>query len=69
MTFEEAIEIIEVECGVEDGDGFLTNERGLDPFLAIAIVRNLEDTYALKNWQRVKEFNKYLNNKYILHSK
>ena len=69
MTFEEAIEIIEEECGVEEGNGFFTNERNLDPFLAIAIIRNLEDTYALKNWQRVKEFNKYLNNKYILHSK
>ena len=54
MTFEEAIEIIEEECGVEEGNGFFTNERDLDPFLAIAIVRNLEDTYALKNWQRVK---------------
>ena len=48
MTFEEAIEIIEEECGVEEVNGFLTNERGLDPFLAIAIVMNLEDTYALK---------------------
>ena len=54
MTFEEAIEIIEEECGIEEGNGFFTNERDLDPFLAIAIVRNLEDTYALKNWQRVK---------------
>ena len=48
MTFEEAIDIIEEKCGIEDGNDFLTNERGLDPFLAIAIVRNLEDTYALK---------------------
>ena len=48
MTFEEAIEIIEEECGIEEGNGFFTNERDLDPFLAIAIVRNLEDTYALK---------------------
>lgn len=54
MTFEEAIEIIEEECGVEEGNGFFTNERDLDPFLAIAIVRNLEDTYALNSWQRVK---------------
>lgn len=48
MTFEEAIETIEEECGVEEGNGFFTNEMDLDPFLAIAIVRNLEDTYALK---------------------
>ena len=45
MTFEEAIEIIEEECGVEEGNGFLTNERGLDPFLALSIIKNLEVTY------------------------
>ena len=48
MTFEEAIEIIEDECRVEDGDGFLTNERDLDTFLALSIIKNLQETYAQK---------------------
>ena len=41
MKFEEAIELIEEKCGVEDGDGFLTNERDLDTFLALSIIKNL----------------------------
>ena len=48
MKFEEAIEIIEEKCGVEDGDGFLTNERDLDTFLALSIIKNLQETYAPK---------------------
>ena len=48
MKFEEAIELIEEKCGVEDGDGFLTNERDLDTFLALSIIKNLQETYAPK---------------------
>ena len=46
MTFEEAIEIIEEECGVEDNNPFLTKEKDLDPSLAIFIIKKLEVTYA-----------------------
>ena len=48
MTFEEAIEIIEETCGVEAEDGFSTKERDLDTFLALSIIKNLEETYASK---------------------
>lgn len=48
MTFEEAIEIIEEECGVEEGNVFLTKERDLDTFLALSIIKNLQETYAPK---------------------
>ena len=46
MTFEEAIEIIEEECGIEYDNPFLTKEKDLDPSLAIFIIKNLEVTYA-----------------------
>ena len=46
MTFEEAIEIIEEECGVEDNNPFLTKEKDLDPSLAIFIIKKLEVAYA-----------------------
>ena len=45
MTFEEAIEIIEEECGIEYDNPFLTKEKDLDPSLAIFIIKNLEVTY------------------------
>ena len=48
MTFEEAIEIIEDECGVEAEDGFSTKERDLDTFLALSIIKNLQETYTPK---------------------
>ena len=48
MTFEEAIEIIKEECGVENEDGFFTNERNLDAFFALYIIKNLQETYAPK---------------------
>ena len=48
MTFEEAIEIIEVECRVEAEDGFSTKEKDLDTFLALSIINNLQETYAPK---------------------
>lgn len=48
MTFEKAIEIIEEECGVEAEDGFFTNERNLDAFFALYIIKNLQETYAPK---------------------
>ena len=48
MTFEEAIEIIEDECRVEAEDGFSTKERDLDTFLALSIIKNLQETYAPK---------------------
>ena len=46
MTFEEAIEIIEDECRVETEDGFSTKEKDLDTFLALSIIKNLQETYA-----------------------
>ena len=49
MTFEEAIEIIEEECRVEAEDGFSTKEKDLDTFLALSIIKNLQETYAPKN--------------------
>lgn len=48
MKFEEAIELIENECRVEAEDGFSTKERDLDTFLALSIIKNLEETYAQK---------------------
>lgn len=48
MTFEEAIEIIEDECRVEAEDGFSTKERDLDTFLALSIIKNLQEIYAPK---------------------
>ena len=48
MTFEEAIELIEETCGVEAEDGFSTKENDLDTFLALSIIKNLEETYAPK---------------------
>ena len=48
MKFEEAIEIIEDECRVEAEDGFSTKERDLDTFLALSIIKNLQETYAPK---------------------
>lgn len=48
MTFEEAIELIEDECRVEAEDGFSTKEKDLDTFLALSIIKNLEETYAPK---------------------
>ena len=48
MTFEEAIEKIEDECRVEAEDGFSTKEKDLDTFLALSIIKNLEETYAPK---------------------
>ena len=46
MIFEEAVEIIKEECGVENEDGFFTNERNLDAFFALYIIKNLKETYA-----------------------
>ena len=48
MTFEEAIELIEDECRVEAEDGFSTKEKDLDTFLALSIIKNLQETYAPK---------------------
>lgn len=48
MTFEEAIELIEEECRVEAKDGFSTKEKDLDTFLALSIIKNLQETYAPK---------------------
>ena len=48
MTFEEAIELIKEECRVETEDGFYTKERDLDTFLALSIIKNLQETYAPK---------------------
>ena len=48
MTFEEAIELIEDECRVETEDGFSTKEKDLDTFLALSIIKNLQETYAPK---------------------
>ena len=48
MKFEEAIEIIEDECRVEAEDGFSTKEKDLDTFLALSIIKNLQETYAPK---------------------
>ena len=48
MTFEEAIELIEDECRVEAEDGFSTKDKDLDTFLALSIIKNLQETYAPK---------------------
>lgn len=55
MTFEEAIEIIEDECRVEAEDGFSTKEKDLDTFLALSIIKNLQETYAPKIKMTKKE--------------
>ena len=55
MTFEEAIEIIKDECRVEAEDGFSTKERDLDTFLALSIIKNLQETYAPKIKMTKKE--------------
>ena len=63
MTFEEAIELIEDECGVEAEDGFSTKERDLDTFLALSIIKNLEETYAPKIKMTGKELD-FLNSRF-----
>ncbi|MDN5441675.1 MAG: hypothetical protein L0F96_10655 [Lactococcus lactis] len=55
MTFEEAIEIIEDECRVEAEDGFSAKEKDLDTFLALSIIKNLQETYAPKIKMTKKE--------------
>lgn len=64
MTFEEAIKIIEDECRVEAEDGFSTKERDLDTFLALSIIKNLQETYAPKikmTFEQKEEFVAFLN--------
>ena len=64
MTFEEAIEIIEVECRVEAEDGFSTKEKDLDTFLALSIIKNLKETYAPKikmTSEQKEEFMEFVN--------
>ncbi|QIW50770.1 hypothetical protein [Pseudolactococcus raffinolactis] len=58
MTFEEAIELIEDECRVEAEDGFSTKEKDLDTFLALSIIKNLEETYEAENQEVLKLKNK-----------
>ena len=48
MKFEEAIEKIEDECRVEAEGGFSTKEKDLDTFLALSIIKNLQETYTPK---------------------
>ena len=64
MTFEEAIELIEDECRVEVEDGFSTKERDLDTFLALSIIKNLQETYAPKikmTSEQKEEFMEFVN--------
>ena len=64
MTFEEAIEIIEDECRVEAEDGFSTKEKDLDTFLALSIIKNLQETYAPKikmTSEQKEEFMAFVN--------
>ena len=64
MTFEEAIEIIEDECRVEAEDGFYTKERDLDTFLALSIIKNLQETYAPKikmTFEQKEQFMAFVN--------
>ena len=64
MTFEEAIEIIEDECRVEAEDGFSTKERDLDTFLALSIIKNLQENYAPKikmTSEQKEEFMAFVN--------
>ena len=64
MKFEDAIEIIEEECGVEAEDGFSTKEKDLDTFLALSIIKNLQETYAPKiemTSEQKEEFMAFLN--------
>ena len=64
MKFEEAIEIIEDECRVEAEDGFSTKERDLDTFLALSIIKNLQETYAPKikmTFEQKEEFMAFVN--------
>lgn len=60
MTFEEAIKIIEDECRVEAEDGFSTKERDLDTFLALSIIKNLQETYASKIKMTSEQRNKLM---------
>lgn len=60
MTFEEAIEIIEDECRVEAEDGFSTKEKDLDTFLALSIIKNLQETYAPKIKMTIEQKNKFM---------
>ena len=65
MKFEEAIEIIEDECRVEAEDGFSTKERDLDTFLALSIIKNLQETYAPKikmTIEQKEEFMAFVDN-------
>ena len=65
MKFEEAIEIIEDECRVEAEDGFSTKERDLDTFLALSIIKNLQETYAPKikmTSEQKEEFMAFVDN-------
>ena len=55
MTFEEAIELIEDECRVEAEDGFSTKEKDLDTFLALSIIKNLQETYTPKIKMKKRE--------------
>ena len=64
MTFEEAIEIIEDECRVEAEDSFSTKEKDLDAFLALSIIKNLQETYAPKikmTSEQKEEFMAFVN--------
>ena len=64
MTFEQAIEIIEETCGVEAEDGFSTKENDLDTFLALSIIKNLQETYAPKikmTSEQKEEFMAFVN--------
>ena len=60
MKFKEAIEIIEDECRVEAEDGFSTKERDLDTFLALSIIKNLQETYAPKIKMTIEQKNKFM---------
>ena len=64
MKFEEAIEIIEDECRVGAEDGFSTKEKDLDTFLALSIIKNLQETYAPKikmTSEQKEEFMAFVN--------
>ena len=64
MTFEEAIELIEDECRVEAEDGFSTKEKDLDTFLALSIIKNLQETYTPKiemTSEQKEEFMAFVN--------
>ena len=64
MTFKEAIELIEDECRVEAEDGFSTKEKDLDTFLALSIIKNLQETYEPKikmTSEQKEEFMAFVN--------